>query len=134
MSAPPPRRFFVTRGKVFHVNEVIGRVFHFEKSIYTAKGELYRRLALHGQSPKSLIISCADSRVVPEQIVQADPGDLFVCRNAGGQAQAHQNGCGHQRLECHFSPSFQGETKEYTRWVVVSPMVVGGCAASRGIV
>jgi len=65
------------------VNELIGRVFHFEKSIYPSKGELYGRLALHGQSPKALMISCADSRVVPEQIMQADPGDLFVCRNAG---------------------------------------------------
>ena len=65
------------------MNELIGRVFHFEKSIYPAKGELFGKLVAHGQSPKALIISCADSRIVPEQILQADPGDLFVCRNAG---------------------------------------------------
>ncbi|HKR92371.1 carbonic anhydrase [Novosphingobium sp.] len=65
------------------MNELIGRVFHFEKSIFPAHGELFGKLTTHGQTPKALMISCADSRVVPEQIMQAEPGDLFVCRNAG---------------------------------------------------
>ncbi|WP_156840952.1 carbonic anhydrase [Novosphingobium aquimarinum] len=65
------------------MNELIGRVFDFETSIFPSKDELYIKLATHGQSPKTLMISCADSRIVPEQIVQAEPGDLFVCRNAG---------------------------------------------------
>jgi carbonic anhydrase len=68
---------------VTHVNELIGRVFHFEKSIFPEHGELFGKLANHGQAPKALMISCADSRIVPEQIMQAQPGDLFVCRNAG---------------------------------------------------
>lgn len=65
------------------MNELIGRVFHFEKSIFPAHGELFGKLTTQGQEPKALMISCADSRVVPEQIMQAQPGDLFVCRNAG---------------------------------------------------
>ena len=65
------------------MNDVIGRVFSFEKQVYRDKRDLYSRLANEGQSPKVLIISCADSRVVPEHIMQAEPGDLFVCRNAG---------------------------------------------------
>ncbi|WP_091148715.1 carbonic anhydrase [Novosphingobium sp. CF614] len=65
------------------MNELIGRVFHFEKSIFPAHGELFGKLTAHGQAPKALMISCADSRIVPEQIMQAQPGDLFVCRNAG---------------------------------------------------
>ena len=65
------------------MNDVIGRVFSFEKQVYQTKQALYSRLADHGQSPKALMISCADSRVVPEEIIQAQPGDLFVCRNAG---------------------------------------------------
>jgi len=65
------------------VNELIGRVFGFEKTVFPNHSDLYVKLATKGQSPKALMISCADSRVVPEHIVQAAPGDLFVCRNAG---------------------------------------------------
>jgi carbonic anhydrase len=65
------------------MNELIGRVLRFEKDVYSSKSELYGTLAHHGQSPKALMISCADSRIVPEHVMQADPGDLFVCRNAG---------------------------------------------------
>ncbi len=65
------------------MNELIGRVFDFEKTIFPASSELFARLSSQGQEPKALIVSCADSRIVPEQIVQAAPGDLFVCRNAG---------------------------------------------------
>jgi len=65
------------------VNELIGRVFSFEKQVFPNQSDLYTTLAAHGQSPKALMISCADSRIVPEQIMQAQPGDLFVCRNAG---------------------------------------------------
>ena len=65
------------------MNNWIGRVFSFEKTVFPESSELYGSLARDGQSPKALMISCADSRVVPEQIMQARPGDLFVCRNAG---------------------------------------------------
>ncbi|CDO36951.1 MULTISPECIES: carbonic anhydrase [Novosphingobium] len=65
------------------MNELIGRVFSFEKTIFPASSDLFGKLATHGQEPKALMVSCADSRIVPEQIMQAQPGDLFVCRNAG---------------------------------------------------
>lgn len=76
------------------MNDLIGRVFHFEKTVFPDSAELYGKLATHGQSPKALMISCADSRIVPEQIMQAAPGDLFVCRNAGNIVPtfATQNG------------------------------------------
>ncbi len=65
------------------MNELIGRVFSFETTVFPNSGELFAKLASQGQSPKALMISCADSRIVPEQILQAEPGELFVCRNAG---------------------------------------------------
>lgn len=65
------------------MNELIGRVVTFQSNTFPSNSDLYGKLARDGQSPKALMISCADSRVVPEFIVQAAPGDLFVCRNAG---------------------------------------------------
>lgn len=46
------------------------------------KRELFEKVA-GGQSPHSLIISCADSRVIPEIFTSSDPGEVFVCRNVG---------------------------------------------------
>src|SRR3954464_862512 len=41
----------------------------------------YRDLATAGQSPQVMLIGCADSRVSPEVIFDARPGELFVVRN-----------------------------------------------------
>jgi carbonic anhydrase len=41
----------------------------------------YRRLAETGQQPDVMVICCCDSRVSPEVIFDAHPGELFVVRN-----------------------------------------------------
>jgi carbonic anhydrase len=41
----------------------------------------YRELAEGGQSPEVMVIGCCDSRVSPEVIFDARPGELFVVRN-----------------------------------------------------
>lgn len=45
-----------------------------EKRIHTHK---------HGQSPFAIIVTCSDSRVIPESIFMKGIGDLFVIRLAG---------------------------------------------------
>jgi carbonic anhydrase len=41
----------------------------------------YRDLAERGQAPQIMVIGCCDSRVSPEVIFDAHPGELFVVRN-----------------------------------------------------
>ncbi len=41
----------------------------------------YRELAERGQTPEIMVIGCCDSRVSPEVIFDARPGELFVVRN-----------------------------------------------------
>ena len=37
----------------------------------------------HGQSPYAVVITCSDSRVIPESIFTAGIGELFTIRVAG---------------------------------------------------
>jgi carbonic anhydrase len=43
--------------------------------------ERYEELARHGQHPEIMVIGCGDSRVAPETIFDASPGEIFVIRN-----------------------------------------------------
>jgi carbonic anhydrase len=47
----------------------------------SAEQSRYRELAERGQSPEIMVIGCCDSRVSPEVIFDAGPGELFVVRN-----------------------------------------------------
>ena len=54
-----------------------------EKRLYTSK---------NGQHPYAVIVSCSDSRVIPECIFSAGIGDLFVIRVAGNVVDNYQLG------------------------------------------
>lgn len=63
--------------------DIIDAAARFQREAFPRHQALYQRLAREGQKPNALIIACADSRVAPEHLVQAGPGEIFVCRNAG---------------------------------------------------
>ena len=64
------------------MEKLLRGIVHFQNEIYPRNKELYRQLATR-QSPDTLYIGCSDSRVVPDQLLQTQPGDLFIIRNAG---------------------------------------------------
>ncbi|MCQ2505064.1 MAG: carbonic anhydrase [Saccharofermentans sp.] len=50
------------------------------------------RTCIEGQNPYAIIVTCSDSRVLPESIFSAGIGDLFVIRVAGFVMDDHQLG------------------------------------------
>jgi carbonic anhydrase len=64
------------------MDRLIQGVAKFQRDVFPDKRHLFQQLA-DGQNPEALFITCADSRVVPDLITQCNPGDLFICRNAG---------------------------------------------------
>jgi len=50
----------------------------------------YSELSVRGQSPEVMVIGCCDSRVSPEVIFDAGPGELFVVRNIANLVPVYQ--------------------------------------------
>jgi carbonic anhydrase len=48
---------------------------------FTREQDRLRLLAEAGQSPRIMMIACCDSRVSPEVVFDASPGEIFVLRN-----------------------------------------------------
>ncbi len=63
------------------INQLLDGYHQFYQSYFVGSDAHYKRLVKQGQSPKVLMISCCDSRVAPETITQAEPGDIFTVRN-----------------------------------------------------
>src|SRR5262245_21284198 len=53
----------------------------FRREYFEHERELFETLATGAQRPIAMIVSCCDSRVVPNLVLNASPGDLFVVRN-----------------------------------------------------
>jgi carbonic anhydrase len=64
------------------MDHLLSGIHQFHSQVFAREKEFFSQLA-EGQSPSALFISCSDSRVDPNLILQADPGELFAIRNAG---------------------------------------------------
>lgn len=77
-------------------------VIKFQRDVFPEKQELFERLST-GQSPEALFITCSDSRIETAMITQTDPGELFICRNAGNIVPPHSNETGAMTASIEFA-------------------------------
>ena len=63
------------------IEDLVEGYHRFFSTRDSEKTQLYNQLAERGQTPRTMVISCCDSRVDPSAIFDAGPGSLFVVRN-----------------------------------------------------
>lgn len=77
-------------------------VVKFQSDVYPNKKDLFEELS-KGQSPEALFITCSDSRIETAMITQTEPGELFICRNAGNIVPPHTNFTGGMTASIEFA-------------------------------
>lgn len=84
------------------MNKIAAGIVRFQTETYPQKQALFEELA-SGQSPEALFITCSDSRIDPNLITQTEPGELFICRNAGNIVPPHTNHTGAMTAAIEFA-------------------------------
>jgi carbonic anhydrase len=64
------------------MDNLVRGIHKFQTTAFDEHRELFETLK-QGQKPETLLITCSDSRIAPDLLMQTQPGDLFVLRNAG---------------------------------------------------
>jgi carbonic anhydrase len=95
-------RVELTRAEEMIMPKFAAGVVDFQQRVYPEKKELFEKLA-QGQSPEALFITCSDSRIETAMITQTDPGELFMCRNAGNVVPPHTNHTGGMTASIEFA-------------------------------
>lgn len=64
---------------------------HFLDGRFQTESDRYQKLGELGQNPEIMLIGCCDSRVSPEVIFDAGPGEMFVVRNVANLVPPYES-------------------------------------------
>ena len=110
-----------------YLNQLIEGYRRFREGHWEHERERWSELA-EGQSPKVMILSCADSRVDPAQIFDARPGEMFVVRNIAALAPPYETSRGFHGVSAALE--FAVTQINVGEILVMGHGLCGGCAAS----
>lgn len=64
------------------MQKIFEGINQFQTKLFPYMEKRFQQLS-DGQQPHTLLITCCDSRVVPNMLLLAEPGELFICRTIG---------------------------------------------------
>ena len=109
------------------LSQLIDGYRRFRATDWARERERWSELA-EGQSPKVMVLSCADSRVDPAQIFDARPGEMFVVRNIAALAPPYETSSGYHGVSAALE--FAVSQLEVAEILVMGHGLCGGCAAA----
>ncbi|CAN6917433.1 hypothetical protein HID58_042999 [Brassica napus] len=106
------------------LGEMRQRFLRFKRQKYLPQIEKFQALAV-AQSPKVMVIGCADSRVCPSYVLGFQPGEAFTIRNVANLITPIQNG----PTETNSALEFAVTTLQVENIIVMGHSNCGGIAA-----
>ena len=110
-----------------YLSQLIEGYLRFRANDWDQERRRWSELA-EGQSPRVMILSCADSRVDPAQIFDARPGEMFVVRNIAGLAPPYETTQGYHGVSAALE--FAVTQLKVGEILVMGHGLCGGCAAA----
>src|ERR1044071_711272 len=110
-----------------HLDTLIDGYPRFRANDWARERRRWSELA-EGQSPRVMILSCADSRADPAQIFDARPGEMFVVRNIAGLAPPYETSSGFHGVSAALE--FAVTQINVAEILVMGHGLCGGCAAA----
>ena len=110
-----------------YLSQLIKGYRRFRQNDWPRERERWAELA-EGQSPKVMILACADSRSDPAQIFDARPGEMFVVRNIAALAPPYETSRGYHGVSSALE--FAVTQLNVSEILVMGHGLCGGCAAA----
>jgi carbonic anhydrase len=110
-----------------YLSQLIEGYRRFRQNHWPRERERWAELA-EGQSPKVMVLACADSRSDPAQIFDARPGEMFVVRNIAALAPPYETSRGYHGVSSALE--FAVTQLNVSEILVMGHGMCGGCAAA----